>query len=204
MRELPLSTSFNTGSGENFYQAAVAAQGPWYNLSFQDVQPLWLPVEPSRAESSTAQLSSTLNHLYDWSSNRHAQLVLAQDHSTVYDGGCSLHCTGSMTPGALKVVPLYACDVPTPPTLHVEYAYQTGSGTAAAIAVLLAGKQGHECHVLVPTDEVAWQQIIGCEDFPCDTSSLTFVYEEEPDDPGGEVWNPLTPKFVKIRCKTTA
>lgn len=189
MRELPLSTSFSTGSGEQFkfYQSGAAAQGPWFNLSMQDPQPLWLPVEPSRTESSTAELSSVLNNLFGWVGGSPRQLSIVRDGSTVYDGGCSLHCSGSMRPGALAVVQLYACDAPAPSKLHVEYVYKTNSTTSAALAVILKGNEGHECHVMAPTDEKSWMQIICSDDFPCSPGNLTFVEQEGPLDAEGKV-----------------
>ena len=92
-----------------------------------------------------------------------------------------------MRPGSLALVQLFACDALAPPKLHVSYVYKTNSATATALAVVLKGKEGHECHVMVPTDEQSWQQIMFCDDFPCEPDSLSFVDQEGPLDADGKV-----------------
>lgn len=187
VRELPLSTSFCTGSGKHFYQSGAPAQGPWFNLSLQDAQPLWLPVAPSSTEASSPKIASALDTLFGWAPGSPGKLNLVRDDSTVYNGGCSLCCQGSMRPGSLGVVQLYACDALAPSKIHVSYVYKTNSATAAALAVVLKGREGHECHVMAPTDEESWQQIICCDDFPCNHANLSFVEQEGPLDAEGKV-----------------
>jgi hypothetical protein len=189
VRDLPLSTSFCTGSGDKFYQSGTATQGPWFNLSLQDTQPLWLPSEPSRAEGSTPELASALSSLFGWAHATPAAqpLTLTRDETAVYDGGCSLLCSGTMMPGSLAVVQLYACEAPAPPNLHIEYAYRSNSNTVVALVVVVKGEQEHECHVMAPSDEMAWQQIVCCDQFPCAAAHLSFVEQHGPLDSDGKV-----------------
>eukprot|EP00892_Ulva_mutabilis_P012125 jgi/Ulvmu1/9285/UM050_0034.1 len=143
---LPVSTSFNRGAGHSYRQSAREVSGPWFNMSLQDVQPLWLPPCPPNAH--TLGLGALQN-------SHSCSLSLEPDYTHVFDGGCSVHASGSCDAGGTALAALLLCDAPVAESVAVQYTSRVASGTAAAL-VLVFAEQDELSAVVLHTD--AWTE----------------------------------------------
>ncbi|NWH76264.1 ENASE acetylglucosaminidase, partial [Piaya cayana] len=97
---LPLATSFSLGMGNSrFLDGKVEEPGPWYDLSLQEIQPLYLEQEGRLSTSCCLQ--------------------------DAWCGGSSLRVQGIIPPGEERVATrLFSLQMPAPPKLFLTLLYK--------------------------------------------------------------------------------
>lgn len=141
-------------------------------MSLQELQPLWLPpCAPTGPHLATGPLHGSEG----------CDLSLSPDHNIVFDGGCSVHCSGACVQGGTALAALFFCDAEVPEHLDVQYKVSVASGTAAALVLLFAEKDELTVTVLHPenwTEEMLEEtqlhlldQDVSCEMLPSKSRS---------------------------------
>ncbi|XP_029869892.1 cytosolic endo-beta-N-acetylglucosaminidase isoform X1 [Aquila chrysaetos chrysaetos] len=110
---LPLATSFSLGMGTSRFLAGKEEEaGPWYDLSAQEIQPLYLEREGRLSTSCCLQ--------------------------DAWRGGSSLRLQGTISPGEERVaIRLFSLQMPAPPKLFLTLLYKLEGPHADEVAVAL-------------------------------------------------------------------
>ncbi|MFT4076987.1 MAG: hypothetical protein QM647_15780 [Asticcacaulis sp.] len=98
---LPFVTRFNTGEGDRFFREGVEVSSlPWFNLGIQDVLPTW------------TWWTKPLHGGFDRDQDTAGLLTVDYDFDDAWDGGASLHISGTLAAENATEVRLYKTKLP--------------------------------------------------------------------------------------------
>jgi endo-beta-N-acetylglucosaminidase D len=127
----PFVSRFNVGEGQMFYLAGeVVSEEQWFNLGIQDLLPTWQWwVEPMAGRRHWQEQDAA------------KKLSIEYDQAIAYDGGSSLHLSGTLNPGEGAQVRLYktALQVGTDADLRLHLVTNGADSSAGQTAVLQLG-----------------------------------------------------------------
>ncbi|NXT25702.1 ENASE acetylglucosaminidase, partial [Syrrhaptes paradoxus] len=118
---LPLTTSFSLGMGTSRFLDGQEETGPWYDLSAQELQPLY-PEREGRLSTSCCLRDA-------------------------WCGGSSLRVQGAIPPGEDRLaVRLFSLQMPAPPKLFLTLLYKLEGPHPEGLTVALELTTGDSCH----------------------------------------------------------
>ncbi|KAE8575778.1 hypothetical protein XENTR_v10003938 [Xenopus tropicalis] len=126
---LPICSSFCLGYGKKRYSFGEGEDsGPWFNLSAQEVQPIFSEIQPKAGEGGRVK-----------------SLICQED---AWHGGGSLVIEASLPSGIEGVtIRLFSLHVPAPPKLLLALVYKMENSSNVAVSLELSTQDAKSCNV---------------------------------------------------------
>ena len=115
IKDLPFTTSFNTGHGRLFAMEGSETVRDWHDMSKQDILPTW-----------------------QFSISGNSNLTADFDFSQAYNGGTSLNISGSLNAGEDNRIKLYKTKLSISPITKIDITFKMGAATPSNTKLLLS------------------------------------------------------------------